>query len=111
MKRSFIAIACAGAALTACATTPSTHLGEGKALADAWSAFDAASTTLDGLATQGVLTAPEKATLRTVLPEVKTALESATSAYDANNDATAEQNVATATTLIAQLVAIVKVHQ
>lgn len=97
--------------LAACATTPSSHLTEGKALADAWAAFDAASTTLDGLATSGVLTPAEKTTIKTDVPLIASSLNAATAAYDSNNDATAAQNVAQASSLIAQLVTIAGSHK
>ncbi len=104
-------IALAALTLAACATTPSTHLSSGKALADAWAAFDAASVTLDALATQGVLTASEKAIIRADAPRIEQALSAATAAYDASNDASAAQNVAAASALIAQLIAVVGAHR
>lgn len=97
--------------LTACATTASTHLTEGKVLADAWSAFDATSVTLDGLAKAGSLNTSEKAIIEQDGPKVRDALNAATTAYEANNDATAAQNVTAATSLTAQLVAIVSAHK
>lgn len=110
MKSHFPAIL-AALSLAACATTPTTHMQQGKALADAWAAFDAASVTLDTLAKSGVLTASEKATIKTDIPLVHSALSAATAAYDTNNDASAAQNVATAGVLIAQLVAIAGAHK
>lgn len=96
--------------LTACATTPSTHLNEGKALADAWSAFDSASITLDSLQRSGVLNPTEKNIIRNDGPRIRDALNAATSAYASDNDATASQNVTAAATLIADLIVIVKAH-
>ena len=96
--------------LAACATTPATHLDQGKALAKAWVGFDGAAQTLDALAVQGVLTAPEKVVIASAVPKARAALEAATAAYDANQDATAQQNVATAAALTAQLILIVKAH-
>jgi hypothetical protein len=101
----------AALSLAACATTSNAHLSEGKALADAWSAFDGASTSLDSMAKAGQLTASEKDVIRTDGPMIQSALQSATSAYDANADATAAQNITQASTLIAQLVAIVSAHK
>ena len=110
MRRALLGVAVAFS-LTACATTPSTHLTEGKALADAWSAFDAASTTLDSLAKAGALSASEKATILADGPKVENALNAATTAYDASDDATAGQNIAAATGLITQLATIVSAHK
>jgi hypothetical protein len=101
----------AALALAGCATTANSHLTEGKAIADAWSAFGAASSTLDSLATQGVLNAKEKAIIKADGPKIEQALEAATAAYDASNDASAAANVTTATTLIAELVTIVGAHK
>ena len=109
--RSTAAALAAGLLLAACATAPTTHLSEGKALADAWSTFDATAVTLDSLATAGVLTPAEKATIKADAPRIHDALKAATDAYDAGSDATAQQNVTLATSLIAQLVTIAGVHK
>jgi hypothetical protein len=110
MKRFLLAGAVA-LALSACATTPAGHLSEGKALADTWSAFDAASVTLDALAKAGSLSASEKAVVRADAPRVRDALNAATAAYQTNNDASVQQNVATASSLIAQLGTIAGAHK
>lgn len=100
----------AALSLAACATTPSSQVNEGKAIADAWSAFGAAASTLDGLAKAGVLTASEKVTIATDGAKIRDALNAATVAVDNNDNATASQNVATVTSLMVDLTAIVTAH-
>lgn len=92
--------------LTACATTPDTRLNEGKGLATAWASLDAVAVTLDGLATSHTLKGPKAAEAAKLLSQASAALTAADIAYRAGNGASAQQNVAVASALIASLIVI-----
>lgn len=99
------------AALAACATTPATHLTEGKALADAWVTFDSAVLALDAYGAAGKLTASEKATVAQDAAKVRDGLRAASAAYSADQDATAAQNVSAVSTFLSELVTIAAAHK
>lgn len=101
--RTKLAALCACLALAACATTPQTHLEQGKGTAAAWASLDAVAVTIDGLATTRVLHGPQAAKAADGLIKARDALVLADKAYTAGDGATAEQNVATASALIASL--------
>lgn len=102
-----VAIAAAALLLTACATTPTTHLQQGKADAAAWDALHGVASTLDSLALSGTLHGAQAATAKVDLDKATVLLTAADAAYRAGNDANAQQNVATATVLISDLLTIV----
>lgn len=105
MKR-ILLIGAAALSLAACATTPSAQTTEAQGIAASWSALDGVANTLDGLATSKVLTGKNALTAAQDLEDAKAALLAATAAYNAGQGASAQQNVATATALIAALIAI-----
>lgn len=92
--------------LGACATTPDTRMTEGKGLAAAWASLDAVAVTIDGLATTRVLHGQKAAEASRELTQASAALTAADAAYRNGDNATAQQNVASATALIAALLLI-----
>ena len=105
MKKLLIAAALA-VALSACATTPDTRLATGKADALAWTTLDAAAVGLKQLAVTGRLHGADAAKAKVMLDQATAALVAADNLYQSGQTANAEQNVATAAALIAQLLVI-----
>lgn len=97
---------CAALALAACATTPATQLTAARGDAAAWAALDAVSVTLDQMALSKTLHGPAAAAAAADLTKATQALQAADAAYAAGNNASAVQNVATATALVTELVSI-----
>lgn len=108
MKFRHLAFAAAAAALTlsACATTPTTRMTEGKADAALWVSLDAASQTLTGLATSGKLHGAPATKAKAKLVKFKAAVQATDDAYAKGDAATAEQNAALAGQLLAELTGI-----
>lgn len=104
MKR-LLTISAICLSLGACATT-SPQVTAAQGLAAAWASLDAVANTLDGLATSKVLTGKNALTAATDLQTATTALQDATTAFNAGNNTTAQQEVTTATVLIAQLITL-----
>jgi len=106
VRRLLAGALCGFVLVAGCATTANVHESEGKALAVAWSGLDAIALTLDTLRNAGKLGTNASAVAATDLGKARDALDAATTAYQSNNDASAQANVATATALIAELVTI-----
>lgn len=105
-----VALLAAGVLLAGCASTPGLHLDEGKAIAAAWTALDAASKALDPMVKAGATSKAQNALIAAETPKVIAALDAATTAYRAGDNAGAATNVAAATTLIVELAQIAGAH-
>lgn len=93
--------------LVGCATDPSSHLAEGKALTDAYTSVGVMAQTLDVLAVSGKLKGQDAAKAKALLDKANASVLAAESAYRAGNDASAATNVALTVSLTAQIAAIV----
>jgi hypothetical protein len=105
MKKLLIAAAFA-VALSACATTPDTRLAAGKADALAWTTLDAAAVGLREMAISGKIRGDDATKARAMLDKATAALVAADGLYQSGQTATAEQSVATAAGLIAQILVL-----
>lgn len=103
MKR----IICIGVAalLASCATAP---VSEAQGLAAAWASLDAAAKIIDGMALGGTLKGAAASTAADDLQKTLTYLQAATAASKAGDATTAEGEVAQATVLLAEIIAISK---
>lgn len=104
MRLALIAASCL--ALAACATTGGTAVTEAKGTATAWTSLKAVAVTLDGLATSHVLHGQKALDVARDLQKATDALTAADDARKRGDSATAQQNVAVASALIATLITI-----
>lgn len=109
MKKLLFAVAllCAPLTMTACATTPTTQIQATKADAAAWTALGGIADQLKLLADGGQLKGPAAAKAKVAMDTAHAALFAADQAYAAGRGQDAAQNVATASTLIANLLLII----
>jgi len=101
------ALLCTPLTLQGCATTPDARLAAGKADAAAWHALDGAAVTLKAMADNGQLKGQRAAEAKRLLDQATAALTAADAAYQTGNGASAQQNVATASALIAQILTFI----
>lgn len=97
--------------LSACATTASTQMQAGRGVNSLWASLDAVSVTLDGIAKAHIASGkpwPEANQVADDLHKATIAISAADAAFRAGDNATAQQNVATATALITTLIHISK---
>lgn len=101
--------ACAALALAACGTLSGPGVSpanQAQAIAASWSALGAASTAIDTLAKTGVLHGANATTAATDLNLAVQALQAATAAYNGGDNTTATSQIAAASVLIADIIAI-----
>jgi hypothetical protein len=111
MRRLIILAFVGSVMLSACATTADEHLKAGQAISVATTSLDAAAKAADALVVAGITTKSENQAIAAYAPKARDSLAAATSAYKANQDATAEQNAAQAAALAAQILTIVEAHK
>jgi hypothetical protein len=108
MKR-FLALACVGALLAACATGPdsSASVSEGKAIAGAWSTLKLASNSADAAVKAGLLKGSTAAVVADDLRKATASLQAADGLYAANHGADVSSQIADAVALTAAVLNIV----
>lgn len=93
--------------LAGCATSASTTITEGKALADAWASLSAAAQIADAAAKSGVLTGANAAKVSTDLKEADAVLTTATTAYQANQaDPSVAGDITTAAAVVVEILTL-----
>lgn len=97
--------------LSACATTASSQMQVGRGVNALWASLDAVSLTLDGIAKAHIASGkpwPQGIVAADDLHKATAAITSADAAFRAGDNASAQQNVATAAALITVLIEIAK---